>query len=433
MNIEEIQNNPAYHISYNPAFLIVKQDSDYMFYNSVNHKAFRLNNIEFELLNLLYTYEDREYVFSLFEGDVKTEVVRLAEIIEKLGMLDLESVSDLEHDYKVATNIPSTYYIHLTNDCNLNCTYCYNQEWRKHRVNPLSYNEWEQICSKIIPFAKTIVLTGGEFLLVPFVPKLVKFIKEHNPTVIIEGLSNGCLDYSRDYILKTLNYLDKITLSCDSLNSNDERVGFNKTNFLNNVRMLKKYYPRLKIAIATTLTTKNYMSIGDIRTLCKTYGLEWRKTEVCPSSPKDTVMMVDLGEQVNRAKESRQHQSKTNTWFTKQIRCGAAKSVCSINAVGEVYPCQALHYEEFDMGNLLISEIKDLKYIKDSSHVVPSVDDLMPCKVCKVKYICGGGCFANRFAYNKTGRYSSLFCPMRYENSISMLLSLDNKKMRVDL
>lgn len=39
----------------------------------------------------------------------------------------------------------------------------------------------------------------------------------------------------------------------------------------------------------------------------------------------------------------------------------------------------------------------------------------------------GGGCFANRFAYNKTGRYSGLFCPIRYENSLSMLLSLDNR------
>ena len=72
-------------------------------------------------------------------------------------------------------------------------------------------------------------------------------------------------------------------------------------------------------------------------------------------------------------------------------------------------------------------EIKELKYIADSSNVMPGVDELMPCKICKVKYICGGGCFANRYAYNKTGRYASLFCPTRYENSLSMLLSLNNR------
>ena len=77
------------------------------------------------------------------------------------------------------------------------------------------------------------------------------------------------------------------------------------------------------------------------------------------------------------------------TWIPKQIRCGAAKTVCSIDAIGNVYPCQTLHYEGFFMGNLLVPEI--------------------------------------RFAYNKTGSFSSLFCPIRYENSLSMLLSLDNR------
>lgn len=284
------------------------------------------------------------------------------------------------------------------------------------------------IVSKIIPFAKTIVLTGGEFLLVSFVPKLLRLIKDRNPQVVIEGLSNGCLDYSRDYIQETLSYIDKITLSCDSLNDSDERIGFNKSQFLANVSLLTSRFPEMKIAIATTITTKNYMSIDEIKILCETYGLEWKKTAVCPSSPKDTTLMVELDKQVDNAKNMRLHLSKTKAWLSKQMRCGAAKTVCSIDAMGNVYPCQTLHYEEFFMGNLLESEIKELKYIADSSNVIPSVDDLMPCKICKVKYICGGGCFANRFAYNKTGRYSGLFCPIRYENSLSMLLSLDNRE-----
>lgn len=427
MDIQEIRNNPAYHISYNPAFLIVKQENDYLFYNSINHKAFRLNAVEFELLNLLYTYEDQDYVFSLFEGDIKVEIVRMAEMVEILGILNLECEYDSGRDNKVDVNIPSTYYIHLTNSCNLSCVYCYNQEWRKKNEKILSYNDWVIIASKIIPFAETIVLTGGEFLLVPFVPKLLKLIKERNPQVIIEGLSNGCLDYSKSYILETFNYIDKITLSCDSLNNNDERIGFNKDLFLANISLITNRYPDMKITIATTITTKNFMSTDEIKVLCETYGLEWKKTAVCPSSPKDTLLMVDLEQQLNDIKKKRLQLSRTNTWLPKQIRCGAAKTVCSIDAMGNVYPCQTLHYEEFFMGNLLVSEIKELKYIADSSNAIPSVDDLMPCKLCKVKYICAGGCFANRFAYNKTGSFSSLFCPIRYENSLSMLLSLDNR------
>lgn len=140
MGIQEIQNNPA--------FLIVRQEDDYMFYNSINHKAFRLNAIELELLNLLYTYEDQDYVFSLFEGDIKTEVVRIAEVIEDLEILNLEYQYDSGCDNVVDVNPSSTFYIHLTNNCNLSCSYCYNQEWRKNGRKALSYNDWGGNCLK---------------------------------------------------------------------------------------------------------------------------------------------------------------------------------------------------------------------------------------------------------------------------------------------
>ena len=427
MGIKEIRNTPAYHISYNPAFLIIRQGDDYMFYNSINHKAFRLNNLEFELLNLLYTYDNKDYVLSLFEGNVRKEVERIANTINELGILDLECEQISESGDTNNNDIPSTYYIHLTDECNLNCSYCYNKEWRKNGGKTLSYDEWEMIISKIMPFARTIVFTGGEFFLVSFAHLLLKYIKERNPQIIIEGLSNGCLDYSKDYTQEALTYIDKITLSCDSLNDCDERAGFNKRQFLDNVSLLTKHFPKTKIAIATTMTAKNHMSVDEIKNLCDKYGLEWKKTAVCPSSPKDTSLMVELDKQVEDIKDMRQHMPQTNHWISKQIRCGAAKTVCSIDAKGNVYPCQTLHYEPFCMGNLLKLEIKELKYIADSSNVMPGVDELMPCKICKVKYICGGGCFANRHAYNKTGRYASLFCPTRYENSLSMLLSLNNR------
>lgn len=426
MDIQEVRNDPAYHISYNPAFLIVKEGEDCMFYNSNNHKAFRLSTVEFELLNLLYTYEDRDYVFSLFDGDIKTEVMRIAQVVDRLGMIAMEKEQDCDKTDEAA--IPSTFYIHLTHKCNLNCSYCYNQEWRKNGRTELSYNEWNVVVSKIIPYVETVVLTGGEFLLVPFVPKLLESLKKQRPQVIIEGLSNGCLDYSKEYIQEAIGYLDKITLSCDSLNDNDERIGFDKAQFLANLSLIREYFPKVKIAIATTITTKNHMAIDEVKELCDKYGLEWKKTSVCPSSAKDTMYMVELEQQVNNIRDLRSRLHKTKTWLTKQTRCGAAKTVCSIDAMGNVYPCQALHYEPFLMGNLLISEVKELKYINDSSNVIPTVDDLMPCKICKVRYICGGGCFANRYAYNKTGQYSALFCPTRYENSLSMLLSLDNRE-----
>lgn len=430
MDSIEIRNNPNYPISYNPLFLILKHNEEYMFYNSVNHKAFRLRNFEFELINLLYTYEDVAYVSSLFEDNMRDDILRLADIINNLEIIKLVDCPCPElSDFNRNEN-PSTFYLHLTHKCNLKCSYCYNREWRNGDSKMLSFFEWEVIIAKILRFSKKIVLTGGEFFLVPFVPNLLKYIKEHKPDVIIEGLSNGCLDYKESHIIESLKYIDKITLSCDSLNYNDDRIGFNKDQFLSNINLLKSKFPNIIVSIATTITTKNYLSINDIKLLCNSNGLEWKKTAVCPSSPQDTYMMVDLKQQVDETIALRSLSEKSNEWFPKQKRCGAAKSVCSIDASGNVYPCQALHYDDFYMGNLLSTDLNNLRYIVDSSNVIPSVDEIIPCNTCKVKYICGGGCFANRFTFNKTGDYSSIFCPMRYEKSLSMLLSLDNRVIK---
>lgn len=111
--------------------------------------------------------------------------------------------------------------------------------------------------------------------------------------------------FSARGIRETFKYIDKINLSCDSLNGEDERKGFDRHRFIDNLDLLSKMFPDIKITISTTITAKNYMSTDELNKLCDKYGVLWEKTAVCPSSPKEIEFMVDLDQQIETIRGAR--------------------------------------------------------------------------------------------------------------------------------
>lgn len=112
----------------------------------------------------------------------------------------------------------------------------------------------------------------------------------------------------------------------------------------------------------------------------------------------------------------------------KRIRCSAAKEVCSIDPMGNVYPCQSLHHQEFLLGNIMEQNLDDLKFIHKSEFCLPTVNELEVCSSCKVKYMCGGGCIATGYElYGGKLQRNHLTCALNHENAIEKLKSLNNR------
>ena len=78
------------------------------------------------------------------------------------------------------------------------------------------------------------------------------------------------------------------------------------------------------------------------------------------------------------------------------------------------------------MGNLLQQEIKELRY-QDDEECIPCVDEIPECTKCKVKYVCGGGCFASAYELrgNKLG-HNKWLCPYNYHIAMNTLLRIKN-------
>jgi radical SAM protein with 4Fe4S-binding SPASM domain len=408
-----------------PSFLVLRIDDDHcVFYNSITHIACKLTKIELLILDLYYKYCDKGYIIEQFPEDKKDLILKSLEFIDRNELLCTKEKDCFVNDCVY----PSTYYLHLTYQCQLRCTYCYNREVRKEQLHKcLSKEKWSIILDKILPHANHIVLTGGECFLNHNIADIVEYIKGVNPDISISCISNGMHDYTSEMINRVFHCIDSITLSCDSISSVGNRIGFDPDLYKRNIRYIRTNYPKIKVSVAATITKNSIASNREIMNFCYANGCDLNNTVVIPSSFDEIDLMPGLSEILEMGANA--HETyQVKHLKQKRIRCSAAKEVCSIDPVGNVYPCQSLHYKEFLLGNIIEQDLDDLKYIHKPEFCLPTVNELRVCATCKVKYMCGGGCIATGYKlYNGKLQRNHLTCALNYENATEKLKSLNNR------
>ena len=125
-------------------------------------------------MDLVYKYKSADYIADKVNEKYKEQVRTACLKIIDSKILSTEKFSEDKTD---TICMPSIYYIHLTYKCNLSCTYCYNKDIRKNKKE-LALEQWKKIIDKIVPYASSITLTGGEVFLCQNLLNLVQYIKE---------------------------------------------------------------------------------------------------------------------------------------------------------------------------------------------------------------------------------------------------------------
>lgn len=428
MNI--IRNDSQLLISFDPAFVILEDKSagieyPYVFYNSIRHIGCRINKLELFLLNLLYKYREIDYILSKFSED-KQELIKGS--LDFISQNSLLSTKELEFEPEKAL-YPSVYYIHLTYRCNLKCSYCYNKNARKGRYEEFEYSEWCKMIDKIKPHAKNVTLTGGEFLLYHDIERIVKYIRLEIPNVELSCISNCMHDFSSPTVRTVLSCIDKIMLSCDSVNNVGERVGFKPELFKKNVQYVKREFPHIKVSVSSTATSGKGRCLNENMQFCNAHDCDYANILMVPHEVGEIDLMPSITEQLEHERILYADKDMTISELP-QIRrsCGAGSSVCSIDPFGNVYPCQSLMYESCLMGNLLEKDIDDLDFVNTERRMLPMVDDIPSCRKCSVKYLCGGGCLATGYTLNgNVFDRNRLTCPACYHHAMSSLRNLNNR------
>ncbi len=170
---------------------------------------------------------------------------------------------------KKEINIPFA-TIQLTSRCNLDCDFCF----RPLNIKEASFNQIKEIIKKLAEYnTTTLVLSGGEPLLVKNTKEILKFAKQLGIKTVLQ--SNGILLKKK---LKPLaSYVDWVSLSLDGYSEQTNAIMRSVKQFKTTTELLpliKKH--NIKIKLGTVVTKKNYKNIKDIGRLIQPYITVWK-------------------------------------------------------------------------------------------------------------------------------------------------------------
>ncbi|MBR8754361.1 PqqA peptide cyclase [Bacteroides pyogenes] len=379
MNLEILQN---------PKYCILEDGEDYVFYNPARHYACRLTPLDLSIFNLIFKYKHIDEILTQIPSSYHTYIINIYNLVEKYKVLDTDPVVDPQ---LISYCIPNTYYIHLTYTCNLNCSYCYNKSVRKS-LKELTVKQWEQILDKILPYAKKIVLTGGEPFLYKKLSQIITYIKKVNTEIIIELISNCMVDFETyENIERIFDNIDAVVFSCDNMSDvNQPRKNFNVDKFKKNISYVKSNHPNLHITISSVYSNGSRNEQCLICDYCKHMDVSFRSVLVVPGTPDETSLLPPLEEYNSSLKRGNQEIPNL------RMHCGAGIGILSVNPQGDLFPCQSLMSSEYWIGNLNENSIEELMEEEIVASIRESfcVENIPICRNCNLRYLCAAGCRA---------------------------------------
>jgi len=354
-------------------------------------------------------------IFNLFNGinDINKIInfIKKEYSIEKKKLIKqikhLISTSKIFKNNNIIKNIKvkkkkktlNSIYLTLTDNCNLECKYCYAIERNKKENSTLE--EWIEYVSALLKFADKPVFTftGGEPLLVPYVFELASFIKSKGCKTIL--LTNGTMINSMEIANKIKYHFDLVKISLDSL---DKKIN----DYLRGNEIQEKAETAFQLLSSSgcnvyILSTITSMNCDNLDNFSKYFNNQVNFQPIYQMGRvKSNYDLSITGEQYyNSLTKSGKfnllhyyHNNIFNFINDPSYRCSMAEAEISINSNGDVFPCHMLHYDKYNCGNLNKQNIKDIylnsNILNDIRKI--NVDNIPKCKSCNFRYFCGGAC-----------------------------------------
>ncbi|MBU4210266.1 radical SAM protein [Patescibacteria group bacterium] len=445
-----LQSVPLKHKS----TFIDQVDNHFLIYNPLSQKGLTVLNQEsyflFSKINNKRTLQD---IFKLAKKkDSKINFSDIKKIFNNLysSQIIYFGKDSLEPKlYKQKLNTPGV-WLHLTNQCNLRCTYCYLHKTPGKMSQEIANKAIEKIFKsaqkhnfKQIKFK----LSGGEPLLEQkmlfrLVNKIKKLEDKTKIKTIIVIMSNGVL-LTPTICKKIKQKKLQVAVSLDGLNKvhDKTRVFVNGRGSFKQVEKgidnLLKY--KVLFNVSVTITSKN---IKNIPKLTK-YLLEKNIPLVFNFYRENPCVKEELNNQdeklifyLKKAYQAIYKNALPYGYIDRLLDrvvasrphlrpCGMGTNYLVIRHDGKLVNCQMLM--EKPIGSINDKDLIDTMIQKDFTKGI-TVEDKTPCKNCQWKYICCGGC--PLLTLEKKGNYntSTPNCAV-YKALIPELLRLEAKRL----
>lgn len=294
--------------------------------------------------------------------------------------------------------------LYLTNACNLHCTHCFMKSGKPLK-NELPADEWQRILSEFkTEGGLSVTFSGGE----PLMNKDFDAILSHASTIGLNTtiLSNGVL-WNKEKIEELAPNISEIQISIDGFDESSNAKIRGAGHFDRVVQNVILFANQgVRISVATTFTFQNLnddaavryaQMVNTIKSQCKNSVffklskkiLQGRFTHYTKAENQEFYRKIMEIERNVDPNARFQNFMEGHTPNQADRNCGFGG--ISIGSDGEVYYCNRISEVE-SYGNIKGKPLSPFMKQGHQLHLQTSVDNIIPCRECHLRYICFGGC-----------------------------------------
>lgn len=360
----------------------------------------------------------------------------------------------------------SALILKVTNRCNINCDYCYENVSKKGE--DMDINVFKTLITKVIHSTTSdkveLIFHGGEPILVSddWYNEAVNFatnLTATNDKSIKFKIQTNLLSLSTKKIntLKGLNILPGVSID-DPMETRESFRPFADKAIRNIEKLVNA---DIKFGLLFTINTLNYFKFKDICYWLEKNGIFSFKANVVYPVGHGINMVAMTKDEISKAQiDILKYTIETggkkvleqNTvdilhrFFTKDKsitlcrdkQCGAGSRVLGFNTNGDILPCGRFRWndENHFLGNIGIIDEDDVYQKRIEKFHSASPENWVNCNDCRAKEICNYGCQAfiirSKNQLNIECEPTKLLYDFIIENQVDLLKSYQNIRSRID-
>ncbi len=311
--------------------------------------------------------------------------------------------------------------IHVSNDCNLVCTYCYANGGDYHRekklMNEKTADDLVEFLIKTFAKIERIVFFGGEpFLNTNVIRRICTNFQKYSTVFeipIFSVVTNGTI-LNAEIIELIDTYIETVVVSVDGpkvANNLHRKYKNGKGSFSKIDKFIKTIKKQTKALVKYEATyTNSHSDLGfsqsDISNYLKDYfqitgsvvdeltldSFNERKADFSDPTYLEEIFF-NLNEESTFLDQNTIDQVYAIAKGNKRTMCPVGKDIAAISTDGEILPCHVLLNEtKFSLGSIYSDNIfiNKEKYYNKYPFLKSSAKKAEPCISCWVKNLCGG-------------------------------------------
>lgn len=380
--------------------VLLNRGRQYCIFNTEDFSLFKINEFSYKLLNHFIKYQNIAQTASKFNISENELITTLSVIGFNAHIHSQRDNNIIKHNRKI-----ERITLHISNDCNLRCKYCYANGGSygkvRNMMTPSTALQFVDYCCKNFDTIENIVFFGGEPFLNCSVIELVckSFQEKYNHGLLkympkFGAITNGTI--ISDNVFNVIQkYFSFITISADGPKEiNDlNRVSQNgKGSFDTIDRFIRQIsrFNNLHIGIESTFTYQ-HIKLGYSREMIRNFFIDRYGISA------DIIDEISLDEE-NMGTDNMQ-KPEDSIWFNSilstvvnkksESKCQILHSTFAISTDGQIYPCHMNIGDGIKPVASIWGSINDIDKNLENNTTY-SLKNNPTCLNCWAKNLCGG-------------------------------------------